>query len=144
MRKEVIQAAPSWFNGMPRYNCVFVNSNNELNGMRGMEVARTLCFFSFRYLGVTYSCAVVQWFSHISEEPDEDTGMWMVTPDFHPSGTPVLAIIHIDCIFRAAHLLPIFGNTFVSEDITHMNSLDCFKGFYVNRFVDYHAFDIAS
>lgn len=112
--------------------------------MRGMEVARALCFFSFEYDGVTYPCAVVHWFSHISEEPDNDTGMWMVAPDLDPSESPVLAIIHIDCIFRAAHLLPIFGDSFVPENITHMNSLDCFKGFYVNRFVDYHAFNIAS
>jgi hypothetical protein len=144
MRKEVIRATPSWFKGEPRYDCVFVNSNNALNGMRGMEIARALCFFSFEYRSVTYPCAVVHWFSYISEEPDEVTGMWMVTPDFDPSENPILAIIHIDCIFRAAHLLPIFGDSFVSEDVTHMNSLDRFKGFYVNRYVDYHAFDIAS
>lgn len=110
-----------------------------------MEVARIIRFFSFAYLGTTYPCALVHWFSRISEEPDEDTGMWMVTPDFDgTTGSPVLAVIHIDCIFRAAHLIPIFGNSFVSDEITHVNVLDSFKGFYVNRFIDHHAFEIAS
>ena len=112
--------------------------------MRGMEITQAICFFSFMYLGITYPCVLVHWFSRISEEPDEDTGMWMVTPDFDHSGNPILAVIHIDCIFCVAHLIPIFGNSFIPDHITHDNSLDNFKGFYVNRFVDHHAFDIAS
>ncbi|KAI9438745.1 hypothetical protein H4582DRAFT_2111541 [Lactarius indigo] len=143
MRQEVIRATPSWFKGTPRYDCILVNSNNELHGIRGMEITRAICFFSFMYLGVTYPCVLVHWFSHISEEPDEDTGMWMVTPDF-VRGDPILTVIHIDCVFRAAHLVPIFGNSFVPDYITHDNSLDNFKGFYVNQFIDYHAFDVAS
>ncbi len=109
-----------------------------------MEVAHAICFFSFRYLGVTYPCALVHWFSHIFEKPDEDTGMWMVTPDFDRSGNPILAVIHIDCIFCAVDLVPIFGSSFVPDDITHNNSLDYVKGFCVNRFIDHHTFDIAS
>ncbi|SRR6266702_714945 len=141
---EVIWAAPSWLRGMPNYDCIFVNSNNKVNGMCGMEVAHAICFFLFRYLGVIYPCALVHRFSHISEKPDEDTGMWMVTPDFNCSRNPILTVIHIDCIIRTVHLVLIFGNSFISDYITHDNSLDYFKGFYVNRFVDHHTFDIAS
>ncbi|KAH9028893.1 hypothetical protein EDB85DRAFT_1969124 [Lactarius pseudohatsudake] len=144
MRQEVIRATPSWLKGAPRHDCIFINSNNELNGMRGMEIARAICFFSFVYFGVTYPCVLVHWFSRVSEGPDEDTGMWMVTPDCYRGGDPILAVIHIDCIFRAAHLVPIFGNSFIPDHITHDNSLDSFKGFYVNRFIDHHAFDFAS
>ncbi|KAH8980015.1 hypothetical protein EDB92DRAFT_1937210 [Lactarius akahatsu] len=142
MRHEVIQATPSWLKGKPRYDCIFVNSNNELHGMCRMEIVRAICF-SFVYLGVTYPCILVHRFSRISEEPDEDTGMWMVTPDF-VCGDPILAVIHVDCIFRAAHLVPIFGNSYIPDHIMHDNSLDNFKGFYVNWFVDHHAFDFAS
>ncbi|KAF8257620.1 hypothetical protein EI94DRAFT_1628847, partial [Lactarius quietus] len=91
-----------------------------------------------------YPCALVHWFSHISEERDETTGMWMVTPNFDHSGNPNLAVIHIDCIFCVAHLIPIFGDSFVPDHIMLDNLLEHFKGFYVNRFVDHHAFDIAS
>ncbi|KAH8987556.1 hypothetical protein EDB86DRAFT_3065712 [Lactarius hatsudake] len=143
MRHEVIRATPSWLKGKPRYDCIFVNSNNELHGMHGMEIARAIRFFSFVYLSVTYPCVLVHWFSCISEEPDEDMGMWMVTPDF-VRGDPILAVIHVDCIFRAAHLVLIFGNSYIPDHITHDNSLDNFKGFYVNRFVDHHTFDFVS
>ncbi|KAF8264901.1 hypothetical protein EI94DRAFT_1772538 [Lactarius quietus] len=112
--------------------------------MHGMEVTRALCFFSFVYLGVTYPCVLVHWFCHISKEQDKDSGMWMVSPKYDCNKNPNLAVIHIHCIFRVAHLLPIFGDSFIPDDITSYNSLDRFKGFYVNCFVDHHAFHIAS
>jgi hypothetical protein len=129
---------------MPRYDCVFVNTNDKVDGMRSMEVMQVICFFSFVFLGTTYLCALVQWYSHIAEEPDNDTGMWMVSPDFDHDGNPILAVIHIDSIFCAAHLIPIFGDSIIPDNITYYNSLDNFKGFYVNRFADHHTFDIAS
>ncbi|KAF8262450.1 hypothetical protein EI94DRAFT_1773183 [Lactarius quietus] len=101
---------PSWLKGMPRYDCIFVNTSNEVNSMCGMEVAQALCFFSFVYL--------VHWFCHISEEQDEDSGMWMVSPEYDCNKNLNLAVIHIDCIFHAAHLLPIFRDFFIPDDIT--------------------------
>ena len=145
MQQEIICAAPSWLKGMPRYDCILINSDNKLIGMCGMEVAQAICFFSFLYLGVTYPCTLVHWFGCISEEPDDDTGMWMVAPDLDCTGEkPVLMVIHIDCIFCAAHLIPIFRDLFVPDKVTLDTSLDYFKGFYVNQFVDHHAFNIAS
>ena len=144
MCNEVIWAAPSWLKGMPHYDCVFINSNNDLHSMHRMEVAQAICFFSFTHLDITYACVLVHWFSHITEELDESTGMWMVTPDFDDEGSPNLTVIHIDCIFCAAHLIPIFRDSFVPDHITLDNSLDYFKGFYINHFVDHHAFSIAS
>jgi hypothetical protein len=129
---------------MPRYDCVFVNTDDEVNGMCGMEVAQVICFFSFVFLGTTYPCALVQWYSHIAEEPDDNTGMWMVSPDFDHDGNLILAVIHVNSIFHVAHLIPIFGDSVIPDNITYYNSLDNFKGFYVNRFADHHAFDIAS
>ncbi|KAF8267256.1 hypothetical protein EI94DRAFT_1581957, partial [Lactarius quietus] len=64
--------------------------------------------------------------------------------NFDHSGNPNLAVIHIDCIFHAAHLIPIFGESFVPNHVTPDNSLEYFKGFYVNHFIDHHTFDIAS
>jgi hypothetical protein len=64
MRKEVIRATPSWSKGMPHYGCVLVNSNNELIGMLGMEVARRYVFFFFicvpRYFLSLCSSSLVQ------------------------------------------------------------------------------------
>ena len=76
--------------------------------MRGLEVACVFLFFSFMHQGTCYPCALVQWFSFISDEPDAETGYWMMEPDVHQDGQPYLAVIHLDSIFRAAHLVPAY------------------------------------
>ena len=143
MHWEHIHAVPSWRNGPPRYDCAFVNSHPDLSGMRGLDVVHILLFFSITSGGVVYPCALVHWFSCIHEERDEDTGMWMVQPELD-DGMPVTTVIHLDCIFRAAHLIPIYGNAVVPATISHHNSLDAFAAFYVNKYADHHAFEIAS
>ena len=74
MHREHIRATPSWRRGPPRYDCVFVNSHPDLEGMHGLDVVRVVLFFSFPYKGITYPCAFVRWFSIIGEERDEETG----------------------------------------------------------------------
>ena len=143
MHREHIRATPSWRRGPARYDCVFVNSRPELEGMRGLDVVRILLLFSFPFKGITYPCALVHWFSIIGEEPDEDTGMWMVRPAATEDGQPEVSVIHLDCVFRAAHLLPIYGDIPAPDNVSLYNSLDAFAGFYVNKYADHHAFEIA-
>jgi len=112
--------------------------------MHGLDVVRVLCLFSLTAQGVVYPCALVQWFSHLDEGCDEDTGMWMVQPETASDGTPVISIIHLDCILHAAHLIPIYGSATVPPTVSFHNSLDAFSAFYVNKYADYHAFEIAS
>jgi hypothetical protein len=144
MRREQIRSTLSWRQGPARYDCAFVNSRPDLEGMRGLDVIRILRFFSFAFCGVSYPCALVRWFSLVNEDRDEDTGMWMVQPEVTSDGSPAISVIHLDCIFRAAHLLPIYGDTPVPNTISHHNSLDAFSAFYVNKYADHHAFEIAS
>jgi hypothetical protein len=151
MRRERIRATPTWKKGSAasapasaRYDCVFVNTDPAANGFLGLDVARVRLFFSFEFCHVTYPCALIQWMSRLGSEPDEDTGMWMVEPDFNASGSPIMAVIHLDCILRAAHLIGVCNSDFVPKDLTCDQSLDAFLAFYVNRFVDHHAFEIAS
>jgi len=69
----------------------------------------------------------------------------MVEPEVHKDGQPFLAIIHLDTIFRAAHLIPAYRTSdFVRRSLTMHDALDEFKFFYVNRYVDHHAFEITS
>jgi hypothetical protein len=143
MRREHIRATPSWRNGPARYDCAFVNSEPELDGFHGLNVVRILLFFSFVFNGKTYPCALVRWFSRISEERDENTGMWTVMPEVEEDGSPSISVIHLDCIFRAAHLLPIYGNDPIGSISPH-DTLDVFPSFYVNKYIDHHAFRIAS
>jgi hypothetical protein len=111
MYHETIRATPSWNRGEipgPRYDCIFVSNGESLeSNMSGLLVARTLRFFSFVINGELHQCALVHWFSIFGDRPDPDNGMWVVTPDYFGSA-PSLSVIHIDSIFRAAHLLPIF------------------------------------
>jgi hypothetical protein len=143
---EYIRATSTWRKGHSRYDCVYINARPELPGMRGLEVARVFLFFSFVHEGTHYPCALVQWFSIVGDEPEDETGLWMVEPEFYEDGQPYLAVIHLESIFRAAHLLPSYKNTsvFVRRSLTMHDTLDKFKLFYANKFVNHHAFEIAS
>ncbi|KAF8347327.1 hypothetical protein F5887DRAFT_1060902 [Amanita rubescens] len=134
MHREHIRATPCWRKA-PRFDCVLVSVDSDLQGMIGLEVAHIQAFFSFVHEQRKYKCALI-WFSH--------TGMWLVEPDYDEDGDPNFAIIHVDTIFRAAHLLPAHpSNQFVARHIITMhNSLNQFDQFYVNRFIDYHAFEV--
>ena len=143
MRREHIRVTSSWRKGQARYDTVLVNTNPEVGGVRGFEVARIFLLFSFRYENKEYPCALDQWYSRVGSEPDEDTGLWMVEPDTYDSGDPYLAVIHLDSIYRAVHLLPAHrNNTFVDRAITMDSSLDHFKLFYINKFVDHQSFEV--
>jgi len=144
MFHETIRATPAWNRGEipgPRYDCVFVsNGEGSESDMSGLLVARVLLFFSFVFNGELHQCALVHWYSVFGGQPDPDNGMWVVTPDFF-DGAPDLAIIHIDSIFRAAHLLPIFDANSLPRTLNYTSTLDSFKGFYVNNYIDYHAYE---
>ncbi|KAI6026456.1 hypothetical protein BKA83DRAFT_4050376, partial [Pisolithus microcarpus] len=71
------------------------------------------------------------------------TGMWVVKPSFTTSHQPNLVVIHIDTIFQAAHLIPVYGTSDIPRGIHPNVSYDIFRSFYVNRFADHHAFEIA-
>ena len=113
-------------------------------GMRAYDVACVLAFFSFTFKGTYFPCAVIRWFDKVGDGPDENTGMWVVRPACLPSHAPKLAVIHIDTIYRVAHLIPVYGSRSIPRDIQPHESYDTFRSFYVNKFADHHAFEITS
>ncbi|KAJ7342856.1 hypothetical protein DFH08DRAFT_782667 [Mycena albidolilacea] len=128
--------------------------DNELSGLgvvesafglfRGLHAARVRLSFRFKFCGVDYPCALIHWFSARGDEPCPDTGMWRVTPDFQRDRTPHLAVVHLDTILRGAHLIGIAGKNLIP--VHHFNfadSLDAFQAFYVNKYADHHAHEIA-
>jgi hypothetical protein len=144
MRRKHIRACPLWRNEYPHNDCVFINTDSDAEGMRGLKVARVICFFSFKHNWEVYPCALIQWFEKIGDCPDEDTGMWMVAPSFHEDGSRNLAVIHIETVFHAAHLIAIYGSEYIPHSLKFYHSLDTFGSFYVNKYADHHAFEIAS
>ena len=129
---------------MPRYDCAFINSNPDLAGLHGLSVVRIKLFFSFNYQDIVFPCALVHWYSYIDDNPDSNTGMWCVQPEFNSAGEPHISVLHLDCVVRAAHLIGMYGNENLPDSITLHNSLDVFRSYYVNKFIDHHAFEIAS
>lgn len=143
MRSERIRAVDTWRNGPGRYDTIFVNIDSSAEGMRGLDVARVRLFFSFTHKGTKNPCALVHWFSRVGDSPDENTGMWVVEPEILENGTPHASVIHLDTIFRAAHLIGVYGEAFVPTQLSFANSLDAFCAYYVNKYIDHHAFEIA-
>lgn len=143
MHRERIRAAPHWWNGRPRYDTVFLDKDSSLPGLRGLYVARVRLFFSFTHKNKCYPCALVEWFLTVGDQPDDLTGLWIVEPDIDDVGRRVTSVIHLDSIVRAAHLLPVFGKGFLPVDFDFSYSLDAFRLFYVNKYADHHANEIA-
>jgi hypothetical protein len=110
-----------------------------MEGMQGLKVACVLLFFSFSDEGVKYPCALVKWFLYVGNSPANHTGMWVVEPD----GETPMSIIHLDAVVRASHLLPIFGNESVPRTLAFTDTLNTFTRFYVNKYIDDHALEIA-
>lgn len=141
MHSERIRAVPSWRKGPGRYDTVFIQTNSEASSITsGLSVARVHQFFSFD-LGGTHHCALIREFDYVGDAPDEDTGMWIVRPAFQNS-QPKFGIIPLNRIFRATHLIPTYDEQ-ISRKFKHTKSLDNFEEFFVNRYIDYHAFEIA-
>jgi hypothetical protein len=143
MRRERIQAVSSWRKGPPRYDTVFVNADATAEGMRGLYVGRVHLLFAFQFRGTHYPCALIRWFRFTGDGPDEDTGMWIIEPELETNRKPRTAVIHLDCILRAAHLSGVYGNQFVPEGLEPSDTLDVFKRFYVNKYIDHNSVQIA-
>ncbi|KAG2088366.1 uncharacterized protein F5147DRAFT_748442 [Suillus discolor] len=131
MLRQRIHSCRSWYNGPAGHDC-------------GLYVAQVILFFSITYRGQLYPCALVRWFAPIGNEPCKSTGMWMVEPELDDgSGERLVSIIHLDSIMRAAHLIGVYGSQDIPHHLKHTDSLVAFSAYYVNKFSDYHAYEIA-
>jgi hypothetical protein len=54
-----------------------------------------------------------------------------------------MSIIHLDSMVCGAHLISIADGTQIPHHLTFYRSLDAFKAFYVNKYVDHHAHEYA-
>ena len=104
MRHEHIRATSSWRNGPARYDFVLVNTDPDINSdslrAGGFEIGCVFLFFSFWHQDKEYPFALIQWFSFVGLEPDEDTGHWLVEPDVDAdTGQPHIAVVHLNSIY---------------------------------------------
>ncbi|KIK80887.1 hypothetical protein PAXRUDRAFT_157416 [Paxillus rubicundulus Ve08.2h10] len=146
MQCEYICSCPLWRNESPRLDCIFVTTNPELVGMQGLDVVQFLTFFPFSFRRKKYPCAIVHWFTH-SEDPDPNTRMWISwcsSSRIHCILSPDISILHINMIYCAAHLIPVYGTRFIPTRIQPHQPYHIFHAFYVNKFADHHTFEITS
>ena len=138
MHQQLICSMPSWRHAAPRHDCVFVETDAMLPGMRGLLVAQVFLFFKFTHLDIVYPCALVHWFELVGNEPCLDTGMWIVRPEIGEDGKRVESVIHLDTIMHAAHLIGVYGQSFIPRNFSHTYTLFAFTSYYVNKFADHH------
>ncbi|KAF4567167.1 hypothetical protein EYR36_010658 [Pleurotus pulmonarius] len=144
MRRERIRSTPDWRGGGERRDCALIVEDQNQSGFGGMSVVRIRLLFSFKHDGITIPCALVEWFKQYGQRPDASTGMWIVRPETTGGHreSPLLTVVHLDTLFRLAHLMPVFNSTDpLPDDFEHSYTLDAFKSFYLNKYIDYHAFE---
>jgi hypothetical protein len=144
MRRERIRSTHSWRNRGPRRDCALVVEDETKPGMRGLTPVRVILFFSFIHQRKTYPCALVEWFKKYGSHPDKETGMWKVRPHFIGRHR-LTTVIHLDSCLRGAHLLPVFrGAMPLPVDFHFSYSLDAFEAYFVNKYADYHMYELCS
>lgn len=98
-------------------------------GLMGLHVGQFV-FFSFQHDGTRYPCTLIQWFSTIGDKPCDQTGMWIVEPDFDCIGHQVLSLVHLDSLLQGAHLILIgvAGRDFIPiHNFDFSKSLECIQ-----------------
>ncbi|KAI9431568.1 hypothetical protein H4582DRAFT_2113416 [Lactarius indigo] len=121
MHSECIRCNPRWRKQTPQFDTAFVER---------FDVVRL-------HMDIYYPCALIRWFIHVGDKLDKVT-------DTNADGSPAVEVIHLDSVLHAAHLLPIFGNSFMPIKLSSHNALDAFETDYINKYIDYHAFEFAS
>ena len=57
---ECIHALPSWHKDTPWFDISFVEMHPDMLGMLGIDIMQVHIFFSFKYNGIEYWCALVK------------------------------------------------------------------------------------
>jgi hypothetical protein len=143
--RETIRSTSRWQTSgitAPRWDPVLLTTGSDTTGVRGLEVARVHLLFSFMLKEELFECALVHEYCKSFTDPDPDNGLWIFEPDYSDGGFRIMSVVHLDSIVRAAHLLPVFkDNTPMPREINFSHTLDVFSAFYLNKYIDYHAFE---
>ncbi|KAF8139321.1 hypothetical protein K438DRAFT_1785789 [Mycena galopus ATCC 62051] len=140
MYREQIRSNPSW-HGYARRDTVLIDIGSPTMG--GIVIGRVQLFFSFVFAEQPYECALINWLVPVGDAPDPDTGMWVVEPE-HDRGVLTFAIVKVDTVARAAHLLPVYGAGALPENFHFPDALDAFDHYFVNPYADHHMHEFLS
>ncbi|KDQ05733.1 hypothetical protein BOTBODRAFT_122308, partial [Botryobasidium botryosum FD-172 SS1] len=132
MTQERICATPSWHGGAACYDGAFLKKKGAFGalGMQALEVGLLLLC----------ACAVV---SNLGDQPNPDMGLWVIEPAHDDNGSPIALVVHIHLLVWNAHLMPVFGSHFVPKSLHFFHSLDAFCSFFVNKYINHQATQLA-
>ena len=143
--RETIWCTSKWRTSgitAPRQDCVLLETGSDIEGVRGLDIARVHLFFSFALREEVFECALIHKFCKSFTDPDPDNGMWIFEPDYNNNQYRIMSVVHVNSIIRAVHLLPVFKDkTPIPREVNFTNTLDVFKAFYLNKYIDYHTFE---
>ena len=146
--RETVRCTPMWKTSgtaASRQDCVLLETGSNIAGVRGLNVARVHLFLSFTLGEEAFECALIHKFCKSFTDPDPDNGLWVFEPDYSNDGYRIMSVVHVNSIIRAAHLLPVFKDEApIPREVNFTNTLDVFKAFYLNKYIDYHAFETLS
>ena len=141
MYHKYICSTPPWQGEYPHYDTVFITTNSEQDGFIGMCFRRVYLFFMFVHEGIHYPCSLVHWFVPVGGLVHDETGQWVVEPEFvgnGPNHQPHLAVIHINSIACSALLSPVYGEGYLPDDFYFSHALDALHTYFINSYADHH------
>ena len=107
-----------------------------------MQAARVRLFLSIKHDNRPIPCALVEWYETVGNSPDEVVGMCVVKPEL-TANSQQRAATHLDSVVRGVHLIPVYQKQQISRKCNYSMMLNDFKKFYINKYIDCHAFETA-
>lgn len=141
MHRELIRCSDAWRQEYRRRDTVLIQMDTSIEGFRGMLVGRVAAFLRITHEGISYPCALINWFITQGEEPDDVTRMWIVEPEIR-NGRTTFGIVPINSIVRGCHLIGVYEEDALPLNFHFSYTLDAFRSYYVNHYIDYHSYEI--
>lgn len=79
--------------------------------------------------------AYVYWFTEIQRVPERDLNMYKVRYEREPDGLRIGAVVKLSRLSRLVQMIPVYGAQ-VNPDLTSENSMDVWRDYYLNSFMD--------
>jgi hypothetical protein len=137
--KQIARCTPEWHNTGVRYDNVLVgHPDGPGNGLDRFEVCRLLLLFKFQDRDIEenpeqYELAYIQWFRKKSHHKLNQMLMVELTETFD--------VISVESIYHPIHLVPKFEiQDDIKTTVAHHKTSDDFREFYINSYIDQHAF----
>ena len=115
----------------------------HLSLFAGLQVAQVCMFFALpehlRHVpSIPKFLAYIEWFNPL-RAPDPDSGLYSVSRSLS-HGLPVAGVVPIHDIVSSCYLIPEFGTKFFPAKWTHLDILDNWKHFSLNKYIDLSTF----